>query len=57
MKRDEELLRILDEYAKQIATIEYAGDIHTRYSADSQDDISTGIRTYYDEVSRVLQSS
>jgi hypothetical protein len=57
MKRDEELLRILDTYAKQIAKIEYAGDIHTRYSNDSQDDIAAGIRNYYDEVSRVLQST
>lgn len=57
MKRDEELLRILDTYAKQIAQIEYQGDIHTRYSNDSQDDIAAGIRNYYDEVSRVLQST
>ena len=57
MDKNTEILRILDEYAQQIARIEHAGDIHTRYSNDSQDDISAGIRNYYDLVSRVLQST
>lgn len=57
MKKNEELLKILKNYAKEIATVDNVSDIHARYSNDSQDDIATGIRNYYEEVSRVLQSS
>ena len=57
MKKNEELLQILNNYAKEIATVDNVSDIHVRYSNDSQDDIATGIRNYYEEVSRVLQSS
>ena len=57
MKKNEELLKILNAYAKEIATVDNVSDIHARYSNDSQDDIATGIRNYYEEVSRVLQSS
>ena len=57
MKKNEELLKILKNYAKEIATVDNVSDIHARYSNDSQDDIATGIRNYYEEVSRVLQSA
>jgi hypothetical protein len=57
VEKNKELLEILSNYAKEIATVDYSGDIHARYSNDSQDDIATGIRNYYEEVSRVLQSS
>lgn len=57
MEKNKELLKILNNYAKEIAQVDYSGDIHARYSNDSQDDIAAGIRNYYEEVSRVLQSA
>lgn len=57
MEKNKELLKILKNYAKEIATVDNVSDFHARYSNDSQDDIAAGIRNYYEEVSRVLQSS
>lgn len=55
MSKNEQLLEIAKEYVQQIATVENVTDFHARYSNDSQDDIATGIRNYYEEVSKVLQ--
>jgi len=49
MTRDKELLKILRDYADQIATVEYSGDLHARYSHESQDDIAEGIRNFWEE--------
>ncbi len=55
MTKNEELLKIAKNYVKEISTVENVSDIHVRYSNESQDDIATGIRNYYEEVSRVLE--
>ena len=55
MSKNEQLLEIAKDYVRQIATVENVDDFHARYSNDSQDDIATGIRNYYEEVSRVFQ--
>ncbi len=55
MDKNKELLAIANQYVQEIAKVENILDFSARYSNESQDDIATGIRNYYEEVSRVLQ--
>ena len=57
MKRDEELLKIVRDYAEQIARVEYSGDFHARYSHESQDDIAEGIRTFWEEAGQLFATA
>jgi hypothetical protein len=57
VKRDEELLKIVRDYAEQIARVEYSGDFHARYSHESQDDIAEGIRTFWEEAGSLFAAA
>lgn len=57
MNKNEQLLEIAKDYVEQIAHIDNNVDYHVRYSSNPNDDIANGIRNYYEEVSRILQSA
>ena len=57
MNKNEQLLGIVKDYAERIALVSNDVDYRVRYDTNSNDGIAVGIRDYYQEVSRVLQSS
>lgn len=57
MARDEEVLRVMREYAQELASVRYDGDIHARYSHTAEDDIAQGIRQFHEQAGKLFAAS
>ena len=57
MSREEELLKAAQSYSEQLKAVTKNPPADKRYSNKSKDKIATSMRSYYKQVSGVLQSS
>lgn len=57
MSREEEVLRLTEDYVNNLKAVKTNPPIQKRYSNKSKDKIAVSMRSYYKQMANVLQSA